>query len=66
MQALIIAERRRLHDDLLEELEELHGEVGLDESLNSNRYVIGICTFGDGSRNDLYIWVNHALDPQKS
>ena len=53
LQALVIAEWRRLDDNLFQEFNQLVGQIVLHESLDSNRNVVGTSAFGDSDSYDL-------------
>ena len=53
LEVLVVAERRRLNDNLLEDLNELDRKVSCDESLDGHRDIIRVGALGKGSRDDL-------------
>ena len=53
LQVLVVAKRRRLQDDFLEQLNELDRQVSRQERLDCDGNVIRIRRLGDGCRDDL-------------
>ena len=53
LQVAVVAEGRRLYDDLLQELDKLDREVSCNKCFHSDRDIIRIGAFRDRSRNDL-------------
>lgn len=53
LEVAVVAERGRLEDDLLEELDELSREVGREEGLDGDGDILGVGRLGNGSRDDL-------------
>lgn len=55
LQILVIAERRRFKNDLLEQLNELDRQIGGNESLDGDRDIIWISALWKCGRDDLFI-----------
>ena len=55
LEILVVAERRRLQDDLLKKLNELNREVRRQESLDSDRDIIRVSALRKRCGNDLYV-----------
>ena len=53
LQVLVLAERRRLQDDLLEQLNQLDRKVCRQERLDGDRNIVRICAFRNGGCDDL-------------
>ncbi|KAI3480029.1 hypothetical protein L1887_57805 [Cichorium endivia] len=53
LEAAVVAERRRLEDDLFEQLDELVRQVGGHEGLDGGRDVVRVGGLGDGGGGDL-------------
>ena len=54
LQVLVLAERRRLKDDLLEQLDKLNRQVGGQEGLDRDRDIVGVCAFRQCGCNNLF------------
>ena len=53
LESSVVRERRRLEDDLLQELDQLGRKIVVDEGLDGDRDVVGIGGFGDSGGDDL-------------
>jgi hypothetical protein len=56
LEVFILVERRRLKDDFLQQLNELNGKVGGQESFNSDRHIVRVSALWKGRSNDLWFF----------
>ena len=54
LEVAVLAEGRGLNDDLLQELDELDGQVSREECLDSDRDIVGVRALWDGSGSNLH------------
>jgi hypothetical protein len=53
LEVLVLAERRRLQDDLFEQLDEFNGEICRAECLDGYGNIIGVCALWNCGGYDL-------------
>jgi len=61
LEVLVVAKGRRLQDDLLQQLDQLRREIGIQEARHGLRNLGGVRRLGNGGRDDL---VNHGTAVQ--